>query len=161
MFCKHTDLEFVENIYGDRINYYSTGKTIYRSIWKCKKCNKEVLKENLYNPDIKTFIFEVDDIGNISDGYHTFNDLYRQRAILFATICNQNDGYAWKSKRHHDGTMFGIDWFIVGVDTPQGQYTYHYEISKYWDYFKIQELEFAPEWDGHTDKDVERLLSIH
>ena len=31
-----------------------------------------------------------DDIGEVSDGYHTFNQLYHQRAVLFATIVNQN-----------------------------------------------------------------------
>ena len=30
------------------------------------------------------------DPGEISDGYHTFNQLYHQRAILFAAIVNQN-----------------------------------------------------------------------
>lgn len=99
--------------------------------------------------------------GTLSDGYHTYNDLYYQRCVLFATICNLNENIAWKSKRHSDGKKcFDSDnWFIVGIDTPQGSYTYHYEI-KYWDLFKVQELELGKEWDGHTDKDVTRLLSL-
>ena len=28
------------------------------------------------------------DVGKLSDGYHTFDELYHHRAILFATICN-------------------------------------------------------------------------
>lgn len=94
-----------------------------------------------------------------SDGYHTFKELYHQRAILFATICNAFKEVAWKSKKHHDGTMFGDNWFIVGVQTSKGQYTYHYEVE-YWHKFDVKELDFAPEFDGHTDKDVERLLSL-
>lgn len=99
--------------------------------------------------------------GTLSDGYHTYNDLYYQRCVLFATICNSNKSISWKSKKHSDGKKcFDSDnWFIVGIDTPQGSYTYHYEI-KYWDLFKVQELELGKEWDGHTDKDVTRLLSL-
>lgn len=29
-------------------------------------------------------------IGEVSDGYHTFNELYHHRAILFSVICNAN-----------------------------------------------------------------------
>ena len=38
-------------------------------------------------------------------------------------------------------------------------YTYHYE-DKDWDLFHCKEVATAPEWDGHTDKDVERVLSL-
>lgn len=40
-----------------------------------------------------------------------------------------------------------------------GVYTYHYQ-NEHWDLFDIPEIETAPEWDGHTDKDVERLLNL-
>ena len=105
-------------------------------------------------------ISEIGDIGELSDGYHTFNSLYEQRLILFATLCNTHLAYSWKSRRHSDGEeCFGGDWFIVGINTPEGPYTYHYRMDD-WDLFKCDELERAPEWDGHTDKDVERLLSM-
>ena len=105
-------------------------------------------------------MFGIDDIGEFSDGYHTFNSLYHQRAILFATIVNQNKERSWKSIRHEDGELcFGGGWFIVGVDTPEGSYTYHYE-NKYWDMFHCNALEFGKHWDGHTEKDVTRLLSL-
>ena len=99
--------------------------------------------------------------GTLSDGYHTFNDLYYQRCVLFATICNMNKNISWKSKRHSDGNKcFDSDnWFIVGIDTPEGSYTYHYGM-KYWDLFEVQELELGKVWDGHTEKDVTRLLSL-
>ena len=105
-------------------------------------------------------IFGLKDIGDFSDGFHTFNDLYHQRAVLFATIVKQNRDKAWKSWRHEDGNpCFDGDWFIVGVDTPQGSYTYHYH-EEYWDMFDCLTLERGKHWDGHTDKDVERLLSL-
>lgn len=95
---------------------------------------------------------------NISDGAHTFGDLYYQRMILFSVICNSRPDISWKSKLHDDGTMYD-GYFIVGIKTPEGQYTYHYPL-KYWSTFKVKELDKAPIWDGHTEKDVTRLNSI-
>ena len=34
------------------------------------------------------FVFDVESVGEISDGSHTFNELYAHRASLFAVICN-------------------------------------------------------------------------
>lgn len=101
-------------------------------------------------------------MGEVSDGYHTFNQLYHQRAVLFATIVNQNKYKAWKSWKHEDGKFCfdkGGEWFIVGIDTPEGSYTYHYE-KKYWDMFGCEELDRGKHWDGHTEDDVTRLLSL-
>ena len=67
----------------------------------------------------------------------------------FATICNTNKSICWKAKKHHDGTMYD-GMFIVGINTPFGQDSYHYDIEPYWDMFSVEELEMAPEWDGHT-----------
>jgi len=102
----------------------------------------------------------IDDIGDLSDGYHTFNQLYYQRMMLFAVIVKQNRDKAWKSLRHEDGELcFGGGWFIVGIDTPKGSYTYHYE-DNYFSLFDCKELEVGKHWDGHTEKDVTRLLSL-
>lgn len=97
--------------------------------------------------------------GDLSDGYHTYNELYHHRAVLFSVIVNQNKNIAWKSKKHHDGTMYD-GMFIVGVNTPQGQYSYHYDIEPYWNMFDCKELDNAPVWDGHEPKDIDRLRSI-
>lgn len=96
--------------------------------------------------------------GEISDGYHTFNELYYHRMLLFSIICNQNKEIAWKSKLHDDGTMFD-GMFICGIETPEGQYTYHYNLE-FWDMFDVKELKRAPMWDGHQPEDIVRLLSI-
>lgn len=100
------------------------------------------------------------DLGEFSDGYHTFNSLYHQRLVLFAALVNTFPTLAWKSHKHSDGKVpFGGGWFVVGVDTPKGQYTYHYE-DKDWELFHCKEVALAPKWDGHTDCDVERVLSL-
>ena len=99
------------------------------------------------------------DVEKISDGYHTFADLYEQRLILSAALA-KNNPHAWKSKRHEDGSdPFGGGWFIMGFDTDEGCYTYHYEL-KDWDLFQCKELDKGKPWDGHTSNDVLRLLSI-
>ena len=98
--------------------------------------------------------------GDTSDGYHTFNELYHHRAVLFSVICNARPDIAWKSKKHHDGTMYD-GMFIVGIDTPEGQATYHYDIEPYWRMFRVKELEFAPKWDGHTpDEAIRRIGTL-
>ena len=95
--------------------------------------------------------------GETSDGYHTFNELYHHRALLFSVIVRNYPELCWKSKRHHTGDMYD-GMFIVGINTPDGQASYHYDIEPYWDMFDCEELEFAPEWDGHTpDQAIERI----
>lgn len=95
--------------------------------------------------------------GETSDGYHTFNELYHHRAVLFSVIVKAFKDKAWKSRKHHDGTMYD-GMFIVGIETPDGQATYHYDIEPYWDMFSCKEVESAPEWDGHTPAQaIERI----
>ena len=102
----------------------------------------------------------VAEIDDLSDGFHTFRQLYYQRMMLFAVIVKQNHDKAWKSLRHEDGELcFGGGWFIVGIDTPEGSYTYHYE-DNYYSLFDCEELERSKHWDGHAEKDVTRLLSL-
>ena len=99
-------------------------------------------------------------MGEFSDGYHTFNELYHHRAVLFAMICNSFLHLSWKSKLHDTGDMFD-GMFIVGIETPQGQATYHYDVEPYWDMFRVTELERAPKWDGHTPAEaIDRIAAM-
>ena len=113
----------------------------------------------LCKPDMfeKTYMRR-ENIGEITDGSHSFDELYYHRMILFSIICNGCSDKACKSWKHNDNTMFD-NYFIVGIDTPKGQYSYHYH-KDYWDLFDVKEIEFAPVWDGHQPKDVTRLLSL-
>lgn len=121
------------------------------------KAYETVMDVRIYNKILE--IINTTYISKISDGYHTFEELYFHRMVLFSIICNQNKDKAWKSKLHIDGTMY-LDYFIVGINTIEGQYSYHYHME-YWDYFKdISEILTAPEWDGHEPKDITRLLSL-
>ena len=50
-------------------------------------------------------------------------------------------------------------YFIVGIETPLGQYSYHYK-KEYWHLFDVKEIPNAPEWDGHKPEDIGRLVSM-
>ena len=114
-----------------------------------KESNKEKLKMGKIKISGKDISLPEKEIENISDGYHTFKELYHHRALLFASIVAMNKDTAWKSKQHSDGTMYD-NMFIVGITTPEGDATYHYDIDPYWDMFQCKELDKAPEFDGHT-----------
>lgn len=98
--------------------------------------------------------------GETSDGYHTFDELYDHRAKLFSVIVHDHRELAWKSRLHHDGTMYD-GMFIVGIETPGGQATYHYDVDPYWGLFDCEELDRAPEWDGHTpQQSIDRIAAL-
>lgn len=96
----------------------------------------------------------MEDKGNISDGYHTFDELYEHRIVLFAALLNRlPKRKAWKSRKHDDGSSYE-GWFIAGYGIKEGeQITYHIPDS-HWDLFKVEEKERAPVWDLHTPNDV-------
>lgn len=101
--------------------------------------------------------------GSISDGYHTFDELYDYRkaynALVFNEWAKQGINQVVKSTKHSDGKeCFDGGWFIVSAMTPHGQVSNHYEM-KDWDLFQCEEVELGPVWDGHAPQDaLERLL---
>jgi len=102
---------------------------------------------------------------NISDGYHTFKELYEHRraltAALAVTLSLLYPGSAWRSKQHHpdDDPMFEGGYFIVGLDTPTGTITYHYKLTHWDDFANCRTREHAPKWDGaEPSATVDRLL---
>ncbi len=115
------------------------------------------------------------------DGYHTFDELYEHRIVLYIALCKRihnlesfiSDGRKfgmisypvtsiWCSTKHSDGSSFG-DWFILGIRKEKGyQITYHLP-ARFWNEVCgfAEVLEKAPEWDGHTSDDVlERLKTL-
>jgi hypothetical protein len=109
----------------------------------------------------------------LSDGYHTFNELYDFRkqynAALFNEWAKSGDGngnakyQVHKSVKHYNGELcFGGGWFIVVAILPSGQISNHYKMSD-WDLFQVPITEKADfEFDGHTPQDVlVRLASLN
>jgi len=100
------------------------------------------------------------DMGEVSDGYHTFNELYAHRVRLFSTLMNAFPKQAWWSFRHSDGEQWE-GWILAGIDTPEGSATYHLPQSEIENLPEGTEVEFGKEWDGHTADDVlSRLLTL-
>ena len=118
--------------------------------------------------------------GEVSDGYHSFNDLYKHRHALFISLlCNMadNNKAAWFSKLHHDNTFYP-GWIIAGcyVKVPikdalgtiesyvDQQIRYHLPES-YIPHLKAcgcVELNNAVEWDGSNSNDtIDRLLMAY
>lgn len=119
----------------------------------------DIINNNILNKEVIDKLLDMNSdkqsIGDCTDGYHTFNELYHHRAILFSIICNTFKELAWKSKQHYDPNDPMYDgMFIVGINTPEGQATYHYDLDPYWDKFNVKELERAPKYDGHTPDDA-------
>ena len=154
---------------AERLRSFVTDDSVYADVDACHVLHSI----GLYYKDIDRIYFSGFDVarladliepqpitGDTSDGYHTFNELYDHRAKLFSVIVRCFKDRAWKSKLHHDGTMYeGM--FIVGIETSQGQATYHYDIDPYWDMFDCKELARAPEWDGHTpEQAISRIASL-
>ena len=55
LFCRHKDLEFLGNVYGDLIDVVSTLKHINRSAWRCKRCGKFIFKEEFGDHKHETY----------------------------------------------------------------------------------------------------------
>jgi len=110
---------------------------------------------------------------SISDGYHTFDELYDHRITLYIALCKAlqkplhygdirntpaGEGkLVWRSKRHSDGQIcFGTGTqYVLGIGhIPGKQITYHVPIER-WDETDFADtLKKAPEWDNHTSEDV-------
>jgi hypothetical protein len=119
---------------------------------------------NLLNEEEVNFVIKQNelDTNKISDGYHTFGELYDHRIVNFILVCRREQKVqVWRSKAHSDGSSWG-GWFILGIGKDVGhQITYHLPES-YWEQTGFAEtLDKAPEWDGHTSADVlERLKQL-
>ena len=108
--------------------------------------------------------------GNISDGYHTFDELYYYRLCYNAALVNTlvslkdtlpnsfKDIKVCKSKKHFGGEpCYGGGWFIVMINTPWGQISNHYKLE-HWNMFDCPVTKESWKWDGHNMKDaMERL----
>lgn len=106
----------------------------------------------------ETLYVEGNDNLSVSDGYHTFNELYDHRITLYIALCKQYmkaTGFKpWRSKLHSDGSSYE-GWFILGImDEPGKQITYHLPDLFWSDTDFAETLKKAPDFDHHTSQDV-------
>lgn len=105
--------------------------------------------------------------GQLSDGYHTFDELYEHRIILFIALCHVitnsantpvPDYVPWKSRKHSDGSEWD-GWFVAGIGKEKGSMLTYHLPNRLWNKIWVEELTTAPEFDGHTPTDVLKRLS--
>lgn len=106
---------------------------------------------------------ELSDKGKLSDGYHTFNELYEHRCVLTVGLVNiwNNADYYWlKALKHHDGSSYD-GWFLLGICHENEMLgSYHLPMS-YWNSCRCKQEEVSPfPFNGHTPEDTLRLISI-
>ena len=104
----------------------------------------------------------IEDKVSISDGYHTFDELYDHRITLYIALCKSlTEGVAktyhqvWCSQLHSDGSNYD-GWFILGIDSLETrQITYHIPNERWSEVCAFADmLDKAPEFDGHNSQDV-------
>ncbi len=102
-----------------------------------------------------------EDKSNISDGWHTFGELYQHRNRLFIALCKAYPEVpVWRSKLHSDGTNIE-GWFLLGMHKERGkQISYHLPLSLWKETTFAETLDMAPEFDGHTSFDALERLKI-
>jgi hypothetical protein len=103
------------------------------------------------------------DLSQLSDGCHTFAELYQHRHALCLALMRAMPQHCWFSWRHADGEQcFGSnDWFIAGIELPGGSsVTYHLPAELYpaAQATGATELAKGRPWDGHTSSDVAMRL---
>jgi hypothetical protein len=104
----------------------------------------------------KTFKIVGDDM---SDGYHTFGELYDHRCLLFAILATSEEfaGDSYVVEGHYPG------WDLLVIKTDFGQISYHVPVRLRTLYdgllkaYKSNDSEIPP-WDGHTPQDVLKRL---
>ena len=106
----------------------------------------------------------MEEANKVSDGYHTFGEVYQHRVVLYLLLCKvlQKQGYyLWRSKFHDDKSCIE-GYFLLGVNTKEGeQITYHIR-NHHWNSTDFANtLAVGPKYDGHTPQDVvTRLVNI-
>ncbi len=103
------------------------------------------------------------DTNYISDGYHTFGELYQFRMVLTALLFNEwnKEGITvYKTTKDSEGKDQG-NWFIVVAELPTGQISFHYPHFEGWELFKVPVKEKVEKYDGHTSIDVLSRLEFY
>jgi hypothetical protein len=98
--------------------------------------------------------------GKVSDGYHTFDDLYDHRCHLMIALMICKPEQSWRSDKNDDGEKWTC-WFTAGINLPSGTITYHLPqwMWSMLDNKNIETFDIAPKWDGHTSEDVVKRLA--
>jgi hypothetical protein len=85
--------------------------------------------------------------GDVSDGYHTFAELYDHRCLLFVNLCLMDAENAyWKPDLP--------GWFLLYWESPAGQISYHINDKLLSLVDGRIQRDDGHKWDGHTSANV-------
>lgn len=96
------------------------------------------------------------DSSEVSDGYHTFAELYNHRCLLWMNLLIAHKDKAFKTHLDDEGSKME-GWFIAGMNTPYGQITYHLP-EGLWQFLDIPEVDCNADYDGHSSSDTLEIL---
>jgi hypothetical protein len=101
-------------------------------------------------------INKLEDKGQISDGYHTFEELYDHRCLLYLALCIKYKDYCYYTYTNSDGSTWD-GWFLLVLNHPDiKQISYHLPIELV-DYCSLVDIKFkdkSDDYDGHSSKNV-------
>ena len=145
--------KFIRFTGGDENNYFMG------SYWEL---NGEIVRcEDRFNHEVASKISQAcTEVGKVSAGYHTFDELYKHRCTLFQALCNLMPDNCFKTLKNFEGEEWP-GWFILVCDHPVvGQMSYHLPTTQ-WDECRVSVRERNNNFDFHTSEDVvERLSKI-
>lgn len=113
---------------------------------------KIIIEGNVESLVLNSEKFEIEGEIEASDSYHSFDELYAHRIMLFLVLMNQNKAIAWKSRKNKEGDVWE-GWFVGGLELSTGQITYHIP-DEFWDVLNGVEEKERSIWDGHVSNDV-------
>jgi hypothetical protein len=91
----------------------------------------------------------------LSDGFHTFAELYEHRHALACALARAIPGAAWRTRQHEEGAAPMYEgMFLLGIDLPTGPVSWHLPDGYWYLLDGVRELARAPHWDGYTPADV-------
>lgn len=143
-------------------------RDLHASLILAQKRLEPSLTRNAIQKSIERAETALSDPGSISDGYHTFDELYETRHALWIALCrfeaeffSHSGAEVWRSMNHSDGTVMD-GWFLLGIAVEAGeQMTFHLPMRLWGECDFARTLTRAPLFDGHTSADVlERIRSL-
>lgn len=126
--------------------------------------------QELLDADVEIIRELNDEIKKLSDGYHTFEELYEHRCLLYIGLITKSslvyDGYF--IREHYEGwdllvaeldPIAGRDSFNGEVFDPQ-QISYHVpaRMRPLYEHILDERQSEEHDWDGHTSSDVVKRL---
>jgi hypothetical protein len=120
-------------------------------------------KDRIYLPNGEPIELISGESKDVSDGSHTFYDLYEHRTALFLLVIAYNRKNSWWS--HKDNNCEYCSPFILcGLILPKNKLEISYHLDNSYipllESLGVKQLPIAPKYDGHSSQDTyDRLIN--